>query len=77
MYTVLLYTLLYFWSRVAITLLLFVLLLLLQCIRSVLLNKIISSDKDVVGVVFFGTVSNYQCRVGLKTQISYIQANIS
>ena len=71
MYTVLLYVLLYFWSRVAITLLLFILLLLLQCIRSVLLNKIISSDKDVVGVVFFGTVSNYQCRIGPKTQILY------
>ena len=28
-----------------------------QCVRSVLLNKIISSEKDLVGVVFFGTVS--------------------
>ena len=28
-----------------------------QCACSVLLNKIISSEKDLVGVVFFGTVS--------------------
>lgn len=29
----------------------------LQCAKSVLLNKIVSSDKDMVGIVFFGTVS--------------------
>ncbi len=28
----------------------------LQCTKSVLLNKIVSNEKDLVGVVFFGTV---------------------
>ncbi len=30
---------------------------MLQCAKSVLLNKIVSSDKDLVSIVFFGTVS--------------------
>ena len=29
----------------------------MQCVKNVLLNKIVSSDKDLVGVVFYGTVS--------------------
>ena len=32
---------------------------LMQCVKSVLMNKIVSSEKDLVGVVFFGTVSMY------------------
>ena len=30
---------------------------LIKCAKSVLLNKIVSNDKDLVGIVFFGTVS--------------------
>ena len=30
---------------------------LYQCCKTVLLNKIISSDKDLIGLVLFGTVS--------------------
>lgn len=29
----------------------------IQCVKSVLLNKIVSSEKDLVGVVLYGTVS--------------------
>ena len=29
----------------------------MQCAKSVLLNKIVSSEKDIVGIVLFGTVS--------------------
>lgn len=32
---------------------------MLQCARSVLLNKIISSEKDLVGIVLFGTVRKF------------------
>ena len=33
-----------------------------QCAKSVLLNKIVSSEKDIVGIVLFGTVSlNQYC----------------
>ena len=28
----------------------------MQCVKSVLLNKIVSSEKDLVGVVLYGTV---------------------
>ena len=31
---------------------------IMQCVRSVLMNKIVSSEKDLVGVVFYGTVSH-------------------
>ncbi len=37
----------------------------LQCVKSVLLNKIISSEKDMVGIVFFGTVSLVNSHKGL------------
>ena len=33
----------------------------MQCVKSVLLNKIISSEKDLVGVVLYGTVSHSLC----------------
>ena len=34
-------------------------LVIFQCVKSVLLNKIVSSEKDLVGVVLFGTVSGH------------------
>ncbi len=45
-----------------------------QCAKSVLLNKIVSSDKDIVGVVFFGTVSSDTCMyvIHLEPQIWHL-----
>lgn len=45
---------------------------MLQCARSVLLNKIISNEKDLVGIVLFGTVRNLSFNTQTNRHTIYI-----
>ena len=47
-----------------------------QCAKSVLLNKIVSSDKDLVSIVFFGTVSDERA-LGWFQQVSLLVRHLS
>ena len=45
---------------------------LLQCCKTTLQNKIISSEKDLVGIVFFGTVCNFSIFILFQNDIFFI-----